>query len=207
MRPSSKVILASSSRWRLKMLHDAGIQCQAVTPDVDESAFHAPDPVSLAGLLAREKAVNVFAAHPDSIVIGADQVAHLDGESFGKPVNDEDHLNRLRMLCGREHQLTTGVCVLSKEFERAFSVTTGVRFRSDIEDFRMRAYVASREGSGCAGGYQIEGRGAWFIESLSGDWFNGIGLPVLHVVGVLRTEGWRIGDAIGPVLAPPDGLG
>ena len=207
MRASSKVILASSSPWRRKMLHDAGVECQSVAPEVDESAFHASNPVELAMLLARKKAAAVFRRFPDCLVIGADQVAHIDGEAFGKPVDDEDHLNRLRSLCGREHQLSTGVCVLSPKTETTFSVTTGVCFRADIEDYELRAYVASREGSGCAGGYQIEGRGAWFIESLKGDWFNGIGLPVLHVVEVLREQGWRIGDAMGPVLAIPGSEG
>lgn len=201
MQLHQQIILASSSPWRRKMLEDAGVACQAIASGFDESSVSAEKPQELAVLLARKKAQIVFESHPGSIVIGADQVAH-DGEGcFGKPSSPEDHLERLWSLRGKEHWLTTGVAILSPDEQRVFSVKTGIRFRSDLSRSELQAYVESGEGSECAGGYQIEGRGAWLIERVTGDWFNVVGLPVLEVVSVLRSMGWKMGHSKGPRLA------
>ena len=76
--------------------------------------------------------------------------------------------------------------------EEAFHVTTAVRFRADVSDEEIRQYIRHGEASGCAGGYMVERRGAWLVESVDGDWLNVVGLPVLAVVGRLRARGWRM---------------
>jgi septum formation protein len=192
-------VLASTSQWRLELLIGAGLPFRAVDPGVDEALVVAPapgGPQEVALARAEAKALAVARRMRSALVVGADQVAHLDGEQFGKPLNAADHLSRLKSLRGRRHELTTGVVVMGPgelDVERLV-VTSGVRFRSDLLDGELAAYVASGEGSGCAGGYMVERRGAWLVEEVDGDWLNVIGLPVFPLVGLLRRRGLRLGS-------------
>ena len=192
-----KIVLASGSRWRQQMLRSAGIPCEIDPADIDEAALVEPDPIRRALALARAKAEVVAARHPDAVVVGADQVAHLDGEIFGKPPSAEAQRARLCSLRGRRHELVTGVSILGPGLDVAFHEITGMRFRADVSDAEIDAYVATGEGRGCAGGYQLEGLGAQLVEAVEGDWFNVIGLPLLRLIGALRAEGWRPFDGEG----------
>lgn len=194
----AKLVLASTSPWRRSMLEAAGFRVLAESPGIDEGEIVGREPDETARLRARAKARFVATLHPDSTVVGADQVIYLDGELLGKPANSEKHLGQLQKLRGRAHSLTTAVAIVFGGEIDEFSVTTMVRFRSDLSDDELRAYVACGEARGCAGGYMIEKRGAWLVESVEGDWSNIIGLPVLHLIGRLRARGWSIprgGDA------------
>ena len=75
--------------------------------------------------------------------------------------------------------------------ERAAVARTRLSMRADLEDAELKAYVAPGEGSGCAGGYAIEGHGAWLFEHVDGDWNNIIGLPLFDVISALRDLGVR----------------
>lgn len=187
-----KVVLASSSRWRARLLADAGVPCEVVDPQVDEAPIVGSDPVETARLRACAKAEGVAKAHPAALVIGADQVIHMDGICVGKPADDADWFCRLQQLRGRTHLLTTAVAIVDGAGSEVFSVDTSVRIRADLTDDELHAYVAHGEARGCAGGYMIEKRGAWLVEGIDGDWLNVVGLPVLHLVGRLRARGWRL---------------
>lgn len=186
-----QLILASTSPWRRQLLASVGLGVDGVAPGVAEEEFSEDRPVERAIGLARLKAEAVAARSPGALVIGADQVAHLNGENFGKPKNPDDHLRRLRALRGRGHRLVTGVALIGPGIEVLFSEETEVVFRADLSDEELEAYVLTGEGSGCAGGYQAEGQGAALIERVNGDWFNVIGLPVHRLLGALRGLGWR----------------
>ncbi len=185
------VMLASSSKWRASLLEEAGIPCESVKPDVEESEIVGKNPIDTARMRAEAKAQFVAAIHPERLVLGADQVIHLDGEAIGKPEDDVDWLARLQQLRGRVHLLTTAVALIQGGQVELFHVDTQVRFRADLTDEELRAYVEHGEARGCAGGYMIEKRGAWLVESIDGDWLNVVGLPVLHLIGRLRARGWR----------------
>lgn len=174
------------------MLEDAGLACEAVDPGVDEDRIQAADPAALACARARAKAEAVVARHPEALVLGADQVAFIGDEIFGKPRNPADHLRRLRQLREHPHALVTGVALLGPGIDRVFQEHTRLVFRADISDAELETYVASGEGSGCAGGYRVEARGAWLIDRVEGDWFNVIGLPILRVISELRKLGWHL---------------
>jgi septum formation protein len=191
------LLLASTSSWRLQLLEAAGIPCTAVDPEVDEEAIHHPEPEGLARSRALAKATAVASIYPEKWVVGADQVAHIEGQVFGKPRDRAEWQARLRSLRGRAHRLTTGVALLSPNENRVFSVCTDVIFRGDLEDREIEAYMDLGEARDCAGGYMVERRGAWLVERCEGDWCNVIGLPVLHLVTELRAMGWRYPPEVG----------
>lgn len=183
--------LASTSRWRQDLLAGAGIACEAVDPGVDEGAIEDADPVALARARALAKARAVARGRPGAWVLGADQVAHLDGDSFGKPLDDADWRARLRSLRGQVHTLSTGVALIRPDgAEEVFHVDSRVGVRADLSDAEIDTYIAMGEARGCAGGYMVERRGAWLIGTVDGDWTNVLGLPVLEIIRRLRAHGW-----------------
>ena len=204
MQLAFSVVLATASSWRAELLRATGVQVELHPAPIDEQAVTASTPESLALARAIAKADAVAAARaesdPDAVIIGADQVAHLDGEAFGKPLDAEDHRRRLRLLRGRVHTLSTGVSFRGNPslFRAAsgaaavpllgwdFVEHTQIHFRADTTDAEIDAYVDSEDGSGCAGGYRAEGPGAWLIARADGDWSNVIGLPVFAVLARLR---------------------
>ena len=175
------------------MLRDAGIEAEGVAPDVDESTIEGAIPEETARHRAVAKAVEVSGRRLGNLVIGADQVAHLDGEPFGKPGSTDDWRERLRALRGRTHTLTTAVALAEDgALADSFSIDTGVAIRGDLTDDEIEDYIASGEGRGCAGGYMAEKRGAWLLEAIEGDWQNVIGLPLLPLLARLRARGYRL---------------
>ena len=187
-----QLVLASTSKWRKQLLDEAGLFAEPVDPMVDESKIVGDNAIATARLRAQAKAMSVSKNHPDAVVLGADQVIHLDGETIGKPTSDAQWKRRLESMRGRTHLLTTAVFICADGESESFEVTTQVRMRADITDAEIDAYIALGEARGCAGGYMVERRGAWFIEAVDGDWLNVVGLPVLHVVTKLRERGWRL---------------
>jgi septum formation protein len=188
----ARLVLASTSPWRLQLLGEAGILAEAVAPAVSEEDIVGRGPVETAQLRALAKAKSVAERRPDALVLGADQVIHMDGETIGKPADDSIWLERLQAMRGRTHQLTTAVALVDGDGSEEFTVTTEVRFRSDLCDDELRAYIVCGEARDCAGGYMIERKGAWLVESIEGDWLNVIGMPVLHLVSRLRARGWSV---------------
>ena len=193
------IVLASASPWRRAMLSAAGVRCVATESSVDEQAVVGSGPIDTARLRALAKARDVARSHPSALVIGADQVVHLDGETIGKPACDDDWMRRLRAFRGRTHDLSTAVALVEPgRPDELFSVHTRVRFRADATDDELAAYVAHGEARGCAGGYMVEQRGVWLVEAVDGDWTNVVGLPVFELVTRLRARGYRL---------RPDGMG
>jgi septum formation protein len=113
-------------------------------------------------------------------------------------------MTRLTAFRGRTHLLTTAVALVGGGWpEELFSVDTRVRFRADVTDAELRAYIAHGEARGCAGGYMVEQRGVWLIETIDGDWTNVVGLPVFDLVTRLRKRGFRLlPDGTGCWIAP-----
>jgi septum formation protein len=183
------IVLASTSPARIALLRAAGVVCRGVAPPVDESRILAPTPPELAMARAIAKAEAVRA--PGEVVIGADQVAHIGGEAFGKPLDPADHRARLRQLRGATHTLTTAAVLRFDAETLRLQTQVTLHFRADLTDAEIDAYVATGEGSFCAGGYAVEGLGANLIASIEGDYFSVLGLPLLEVIGGLRAFGWR----------------
>lgn len=175
------------------MLADVGVVVRGEAPGVGEET-REPDPPTRAVELALRKARAVALRHPEAIVIGADQVVTDGVDIWGKPLDPADHLRRLQGMRGASHQLVTGWAVLHAGGEHIGHCTTTMYVRDDLTDDELRDYVATGEGSGCAGGYAAEQRGAFLFERVDGDWNNVIGLPLYPILGVLRGLGWRFGE-------------
>jgi septum formation protein len=164
-----------------------------VPSEVDEKLCGESDPVAHARVLARWKAESVSRKHPSSIVLGCDQVMWNGEQIHGKPKDAEAHFNVLKSLRGQEHWLHTAYCLCSPAGLEEQVVTTRLRVRQDLSDDEIQAYVDTKEGRYCAGGYAIEGHGAWLFSEVEGDWTNIIGLPLFEVIGSLRRLGWKYG--------------
>lgn len=200
MRPS-RIILASGSEARRAMLQGAGIEFSVVPADVDETAIREmltagdanadPDPADIADVLARAKAETVSAAHPEAIVIGADQVLVCDGLIFEKARDATAAREALLKLRGNEHQLHSAVVVAERgEVTWAHVDTAHMTMRKFSLAF-LGEYVA-RSGptlTSSVGAYQLEGLGVQLFEKIDGDYFTILGLPLLPLLAELRTRG------------------
>lgn len=186
---SETLILASGSAIRKRLLHDVGIRFEAIPADIDEEACQDPDPDERARELARRKALAISKDHPDRLVLGSDQIFHLDGEFISKPTSPEALIAKLRLLSGRTHDfhcgfaLVRGDQVLCAEVVRA---RVAIRPLSETE---ILDYAATEEGLGCAGGYRLEERGARIIAGVEGSHFTVLGLPILELLEALRRLG------------------
>ena len=187
------LILASTSVTRRRMLADVGIDVQCESPGVDERAMTDVDPARLAMRLARAKADAVARRMPNVWVLGADQVVTDGTSQWGKPNDADDHLRQLQHIRGTSHRLVSGFAIVGPGIEVEGVEETIMHGRADLTDAELAAYVATGEGSYCAGGYAAEARGAFLFERIEGDWFNVLGLPLFPIISALRAHGWRFG--------------
>ena len=176
------VWLASGSPRRRQLLTWAGLRVDVRPADVDETQHPDEDPITYARRLARTKAAS---APPDTTVVAADTVVHLDGEVLDKPRDRDQAVAHLRRLSGRWHTVTTGVCVRAAT-EQVFAVDTRVRFR-DLTRDEIAAYVATGEADDKAGAYGIQGRAGAFVAEVRGSWTNVMGLPLEEVLLALKS--------------------
>lgn len=170
-------ILASASPRRRELFGLISDDFRIVPSNAEETA---PDGIAAENLpeyLARLKAGDIAAKYPFDTVIGADTVVILDGKVLGKPENPEDAVRMLTALSGKRHKVITGCAVYKNGACRSFSSVTEVEFYP-LDDREISDYVATGEPLDKAGAYGIQGRGALFVKSINGDYFNVVGLPV-----------------------------
>jgi len=187
------LILASSSPIRRQLLNAAGVKHEAVSPDVDEETLkarfdRAPD---IAGELAQAKAVSVSAHHPDDWVIGSDSVVAVDGRIFSKPANRKEAAEHLRVFSGREMKLTSAAALArggAADWRHVETANLLVRLLSEafIADYLDAEWPAVGY---CVGVFRLEGRGVQLFESIDGDHFTILGMPLIPLLGALRERG------------------
>jgi septum formation protein len=199
------LVLASASPRRQELLRNAGIPFTVQPADIDETPRAGEPPRECAERLAREKALAVWRNRPSDLVLAADTIVVVDEIILGKPVNGDDAARMLRLLSGRVHRVTTGVCLVGalaskaarhsderpraeKEELRTTSETTLVSM-SELSDAEIRGYVATGEPMDKAGAYAIQGMASRWIPRIEGDYSNVVGLPVALVYRMLRERG------------------
>lgn len=185
------IVLASSSPYRRGLLDRFLDDYESVAPDVDESAVEAESPERLAATLARLKAEAVSSSHRDALIIGADQLAVLDGRVLGKPGDHRKAVEQLLAAAGKTVRFLTAVCLLDPDSHRRYEHIdkTTVRFRRF--DRRLAdAYLRHDRPYDCAGSFRIEGAGFVLFESVeTEDPTALIGLPMIWLAGRLLDLG------------------
>lgn len=194
-----RVVLASASPIRRKVLQQAGISPETVVSGVDELAFTAesPDELAVSLAVAKAQAVASTAEFSDALVIGCDSLLVLDGQVLGKPGSAQAAVVRWKQMRGRSGVLITGHCVIDLGARRQVSAAarTTVHF-ADVSDEEIDAYVATGEPLHVAGAFTIEGYGGAFVTAIEGDHSNvlGISLPLLRTMtaelGIAWTDLW-----------------
>ena len=191
-----RLILASKSAARRAMLENAGVPFTVHVADVDEDAVKAVhDPADAAGLaveLARVKALAVSRHDPDAWVLGADQTLAFDGGLISKAKSLDEARTRLASMRGKPHFLHSGAA-LARNGQIVWSGvdTAAIRVRVFSEDF-LDSYLASESSSSilsCVGSYRLEGMGSQLFDSIDGDYFTVLGMPLWPVLAELRRAG------------------
>lgn len=181
------LVLASSSPRRAEILRGVGWTFEARAADLDETRAAGEQPVAYVERLARQKAEAVAAERLFGLVLGADTVVVVDGRVLGKPRDESDARDMLRLLGGREHEVLTGVALVRVESGRALVAheRTRVRFGA-LSEAEIDWYVETGEPSDKAGAYAIQGRAALFVEAVEGDYWNIVGLPIRLIYKMAR---------------------
>ncbi|HZU48491.1 MAG TPA: Maf family protein [Mycobacterium sp.] len=192
----TRLVLGSASPGRLKVLRQAGIEPLVRVSGVDEDAVIAElgpnaSPAQVVCALAQAKAERVAAdleaaVAADCVVVGCDSMLHIDGRLCGKPATADEARRQWQAIGGRSGQLHTGHAVLrlldgKPSQQESETATTAVRFGVPTVE-ELTAYVDSGEPLHVAGGFTIDGLGAWFVDGVDGDPSNviGLSLPLLR---------------------------
>ena len=183
-----KGILASNSPRRKELLAGLGVDYEVRTlSDVDESYPETLQGADIPLYIAKEKAdAYVAMMQPGELMITADTIVWLDGKVLGKPWDREDALQMLRTMSGRTHEVFTGVCITTTDWQRSFTAQTEVRFATLSEE-EIAYYVDNFQPMDKAGAYGVqEWIGFVGVESISGSYFNVMGLPIQKLYRELK---------------------
>ncbi len=188
------LILASTSPIRRRLLENAGVSFVTERPLVNERDLKHSAPLSPEELpqhLAAAKCLSVTARHPDDLVIGADQVLLFAGRAYDKPANLEEAKAHLLEFRGKTHTLVSAICcarggVVLWQYSDQAELTM-----RPFSDHFLANYIAAvgEDATTSVGAYKLEGPGFQLFEEIKGDYFTILGLPLLPLLGFLRSEG------------------
>ena len=185
----ARIILASSSPRRKELLEQVGLKFEIFSPDIDEFVHVGESADHYVQRLAEQKAQAILAQFPDAIVIAADTSLVLDHKIIGKPESKQHAFEIWTELSDRQHDVLSGVCVLSSECDpntiQSMVVRTKVYFQK-LSQLDMEQYWATGEPIGKAGAYAIQGYAAQFIPRIEGSYSNVVGLPLYETLQLLK---------------------
>lgn len=186
-----RIVLASNSPRRKELLTRLGIPFEVrVMQDIDES-YPETIPVNEVALHIAGKKADAYreVMGEDELIITADTVVIVGEEILGKPTDAADAARMLRALSGRTHQVTTGVCMVARDQDRRFSVTTDVTFKQ-LTPEEISYYIDTFKPYDKAGAYGIqEWIGCIGVTGLNGSYYNVMGLPIQRIYQVLKALG------------------
>ncbi len=193
-----KLILASSSPRRKKILQQAGISFKAINTNTKEELlikkFRRFGFIDLAKLLSLAKAIGAYLNKPkkqmqdNEVIVAFDTMVVCKNKIISKPKNNEDALRKLLFLSNKKHIVITGICILDlkkKKIILDFEETQVYMKRISKEEAIQ--YVKTKEPLGKAGAYAIQGKGKQFIQKIKGDYLNVVGLPLERFLKILKT--------------------
>jgi septum formation protein len=181
------VILASSSKFRKQLLSKLRIPFKCISPDIDESRLKNESVSSYVKRLSIEKARKVGASCRNSIIIGSDEVADLDGTILGKPITKEKAKKQLKMLSGNKVVFRTGLCVLNSKTNKYYaSVNNYNIYFNDLSNNTINSYLSKDDVLKCAASIRIEGLAINLIKKMNGkDPSSIMGLPLIKLIDYL----------------------
>ncbi len=194
---TERLVLASASAARAKLLAAAGVDFMVEPAHVDEQVLKERLTTDGAGAdrcalaLAEAKALTLSERHRDALIIGADQILVCDGRWFDKPSDLGAARRQLMALRGRSHVLETAVCAV-RNGERLWQAASAPQLMMRrFSDAFLDDYLAGEEKAilGSVGAYRLEGRGIQLFERIDGDYFAVLGLPLLELLRFLRGRG------------------
>lgn len=194
---AERIVLASSSPFRRKLLENAGIAVECIPAGLDERAVEAPladsgaGPEDVADVLAEAKAVNVSERHPDALVIGADQTLALGDQVFHKPKDMNGARAHLLALSGRTHTLNSAVALARAGQVLWHGLSTASMTMRALDPGFIGRHLATvgEKALQSVGAYQYEGPGIQLFARVEGDYFTIVGLPMIPLLNELRRLG------------------
>jgi septum formation protein len=182
------IVLASASPRRKQLLKEMGLKFKVV-PSRFKEKHEGMKPDKLALYNAKGKAMYTARREKGSIVIGVDTIVMAGGHILGKPKNDKDAKRTLSVLSGTKHKVISGLCVIEPAGKFHTAIETTIVEIDKLTPHQIQKYIQTGEGKDKAAGYAIQGRGAVFIKSIKGDYFNVVGLPIYRLRKILEKIG------------------
>ena len=181
------IVLGSGSPRRAEILSSVGWEFTKSVPEIDETVRDGEAPDAYVERLADEKAKAVAQMHPDQLVLAADTTVVVDDQILGKPDDLEHAREMLRTLSGRWHDVLTGVAISHKGQTKVAMERTGVKF-VEMSDAEIEFLARMGDPLDKAGAYAVQAQAALFIESIRGDYWNVVGLPIGLVYRLIKNE-------------------
>lgn len=188
---SKKLILASASPRRKKLLKSINLVFEVIPSKIDENISNQPFSPKLIENLALEKALDVKnKINYPAIIIGADTVVVINSEVLGKPENEQDASRMLNLLNNNTHCVISAIAIIDTETEKisTSSVKSEVTFR-EITQYEIDKYISTREPMDKAGAYAIQGLGGVFVKSIFGCYSNIVGISIYKLAEMLKEFG------------------
>jgi septum formation protein len=187
---SPELILASSSPRRRDLLSSLGLQFHVVPAELLEIPAPHEAARDFAVRVAEKKALVVGTKHPRAWVIGADTIVVVESEILGKPLDRADAKRMLQRLANREHQVLTGYVLLQVASGKKLKGVEETRVKINaLEQQEIEWYINTGEPFDKAGGYAIQGKGAFMVEWIKGSYTNVVGLPLCQLIRLFKEAG------------------
>lgn len=188
-----KIVLASASPRRKKLLEQIGLRFEICASSFNEENVHALAPHDLVEELSLGKALNVAQKYKDAIIVAADTIISFKGEILGKPETEENARQMLRHLSGSAHSIITGFTILDTKTGKNISKSVETKvYIKKLADEEIDVYIKTGESLDKAGAYGIQEKGAIIVEKIEGDYSNVVGLPLFELVRELNKFGVRV---------------
>ena len=188
------MILASASPRRKEILENFGFSFKTIVKNIDETSDKTRAEEKILEI-AEKKARAAAIDFPDENVIGADTVVVVDGKILGKPKDEKEAFSMLKSLSGRSHEVITAFSFININKNISYSdyEITKVYFKN-LTDDEINWYINTKEPMDKAGAYGIQGKGAFFVEKIEGDFFSVMGFPLGKFVRFLNKTDFNLND-------------